>query len=258
MKESIFIDTHAHIYLDAFDSDRDSIIQNALNVNVQQIILPNIDLESLNGMLALQQNYPEICFATIGLHPCDVKDQYKNILAFLEEKIDQSIFVGIGETGTDAYWDLSYWEEQKAAFVIQMEWAKSLSKPIIIHSRNSLEENIKLVQEQQDGRLTGVFHCFGGTVDQAREIIDLGLFLGIGGTLSYKNNPLKDVISSIPLSCIVLETDAPYLSPIPHRGKRNEPSNIPIIASIMAQSYNCPIEDIARHTTQNAKKLFNI
>lgn len=253
-----FIDTHAHIYVDAFQDDRDDIIKNAINVNVHKIVLPNIDVNSLPGVLALQETYPEICYATIGLHPCDVKENYKSILNEFESQIHNPVFIGIGETGTDAYWDLSYWESQKLAFITHLEWAKSSGKPIIIHSRNSIEENIKLVQSQQDGKLSGVFHCFSGTLEQAIEIIDLGFYLGIGGTLSYKNNPLKDIIAKIPLNRIVLETDAPYLSPMPHRGKRNEPSYIPIIATTLAHFYQCPTEDIALQTTQNAINLFHI
>ncbi|MBK9108982.1 MAG: TatD family hydrolase [Saprospiraceae bacterium] len=256
MKELTFIDTHAHIYADAFQDDRDTVINNALNVNVHKIVLPNIDVNSMSGMLALQIKYPEICYATIGLHPCDVKENYKNILNEFESQIQNPIFIGIGETGTDAYWDLSNWEAQKLAFITQLEWAKSSSKPIIIHSRNSLDENIKLVQSQQNGKVSGVFHCFGGNLEQAKQIIDLGFYLGIGGTISYKNNPLKEVISKIPLSSILLETDSPYLSPVPFRGKRNEPSYIPIIASTLAQFYQCPIDEIALQTTQNANKLF--
>lgn len=253
-----FIDTHAHLYLDAFTPDRDQMIKNALAVNVEKIILPNIDLNSLPTLIDMHRQYPSVCYPAIGLHPCDVKDNYAEVLKQLEAYSQDERFIAIGETGTDAYWDKTYWNEQKIAFQSQLKWAINMSKPVIIHSRESLDENIHMVKEMQKGYLSGIFHCFGGTEEQAREIIDLGFYLGIGGTVSYKNNPLIQVLKSIGLSYVVLETDAPFLSPVPHRGKRNESSYIPIIASYLANALEIELEEIAKITTENAYKIFKL
>lgn len=209
-------------------------------------------------MLELQKKFPDHCYATIGLHPCDVKENFQSVLDDFQSQIENPVFVAIGECGTDAYWDLTYWEEQKTAFSIQMEWAKSTGKPIIIHSRNSLEENIKLVRSAQDGRLTGVFHCFGGNEEEARQIIDLGFYLGIGGTISYKKNQAIDALPKIPIESIVLETDSPFLTPVPHRGKRNEPAFIPHIADHLTKILDRSFEEIANSTTSNAFNLFKL
>lgn len=254
----MFIDTHAHLYLDAFLPDRDQIIKNALDVNVEKIILPNIDLNSLPLLLSLSNKYPSVCYPAIGLHPCDVKENFLEVLNQMELYTMDDRFVAIGETGTDAYWDITYWEEQKLAFRTQLQWAIDYSKPVIIHSRESLEENIRIVREMQNGKLSGIFHCFGGTESQAKEIIDLGFYLGIGGTVSYKNNPLIQVLKSIGLSSVVLETDSPFLSPVPYRGKRNESSYIPIIGNFLAESLELDLKEIAKITTENAYKIFKL
>jgi TatD DNase family protein len=253
-----FIDTHAHLYLDEFKDDRDQMIQRAIDSNVDKIILPNIDLESLTAVKNLSSKYPDVCYAAIGLHPCDVKTNFKDILTTLENEITNHEYVAIGETGTDAYWDTTYWNEQEQAFGIQLEWSKQFGKPIIIHSRETIDQNIALVKKYQDGRLGGVFHCFTGSVEQAKSITDLGFYLGIGGVLTYKKSDLKDVIAEIGLQKIVLETDAPFLSPVPHRGKRNESAYIPIIASNLAEIMKIPISEIARITTENARRVFQL
>lgn len=253
-----FIDSHAHLYTEAFSNDQDEMIQSALAANVTKFVLPNIDLSTIDAMKSLQSRYPLNCFPTLGLHPCDVKPEFKNTLHEMEAQLTQFQIYGIGETGTDAYWDTTYWNEQIESFSIQIDWAKKLKKPIIIHSRNSLQENIDIIQKEQDGFLTGVFHCFGGDLMQARSIIDLGFMLGIGGTITYKKNPLKDIIPSIGLSHLVLETDSPYLSPEPLRGQRNTPANIPIVAEFLARTLNCTLEEVANATSQNAQNLFKI
>jgi TatD DNase family protein len=252
-----FIDTHAHLYLDEFNMDRDVMIQRALTSEVGKIVLPNINLESLSSVIELSRSYPENCFASIGLHPCDVKTDYKDILYELSLRFNSTKFIAIGETGTDAYWDTTYWNQQLDAFSRQLDWSKEHLLPIIIHSRETLSQNIEIVRKQQDGRLSGVFHCFTGTLEQAKEIIDLGFYLGIGGVLTYKNSNLKEVLKSLDSRHLVLETDAPYLSPVPHRGKRNESAFIPIIATHLAELYQTAPEEIAHQTTLNATTLFN-
>ncbi|HEX5626234.1 MAG TPA: TatD family hydrolase, partial [Saprospiraceae bacterium] len=183
--------------------------------------------------------------------------EYRSVLALMEGQLGRTEIVAIGETGTDAYWDTSYWKEQVDAFSIQIGWAKSTGKPIIIHSRESLDQNIDLVSKHQDGRLKGIFHCFTGTVSQGRAIMELGFLLGIGGVLSYKNSDLKTVLAEIGPDALVLETDAPFLPPVPHRGKRNEPSYLSIINRQLAELFSQTEEDMARITTTNARRLFN-
>lgn len=252
-----FIDTHAHLYLKEFSEDRAQIIQQALESKVTKIVLPNIDLISYQEQLNVAEEYPGICYPTLGLHPCDVKENYLSILDTLELQFTKKQFIAIGETGTDAYWDLSFWEHQTKSFNRQLEWAKTMHLPIIIHSRESIPQNIQLVSAQQNGTLKGVFHCFTGDLDQAKQIIDLGFLLGIGGVVTYKNSELKKIIADIGLEYLVLETDAPFLSPVPFRGKRNESSYIPIIAEKISEILDVSLESIATKTTENAEQLFN-
>jgi TatD DNase family protein len=253
-----FIDTHAHLYLKEFDTDRDQMIQRAVDSNVEKIILPNIDLESLAAVLDVHARYPKICYPAIGLHPCDVKENYHEILSIMEKQIADSKYVAIGETGTDAYWDKTYWNEQLQAFSIQLEWSKDTSKPIIIHSRETIDENIDWVKKHQDGRLSGIFHCFTGTVNQAKEIIELGFYLGIGGVLTYKKSDLKEVLTEVGIEKLVLETDAPFLTPVPHRGKRNESAYIPIIANTLSEIFQLSMDEVANITSSNAMKIFQL
>ena len=253
-----FIDTHAHLYLKEFDADRDQMVLRALDSKVEKIILPNIDLESLPAVIDLADRFPNICYAAIGLHPCDAKANYMEVLTEMEKEISSSNFIAIGETGTDAFWDTTYWKEQLNSFSIQLEWSKQTGKPIIIHSRETIDQNIDLVKQHQDGRLTGIFHCFTGTVEQAKEIIALGFYLGIGGVLTYKKSGLKEVIQELGIEHLVLETDAPFLTPVPHRGKRNESSYIPLIAKSLSEAINISMEEIARITSENARKVFQL
>jgi len=251
-----FIDTHAHLFLKDFSDDRAQIIQRALESKVTKIVLPNIDLISFHEQLSLAKEFPGICYPTIGLHPCDVKDNYSVLLDSLELEFEKDRFIAIGETGTDAYWDLSFWENQIAAFNRQLEWAKTKQLPVIIHSRDSIPQNIKLVEAQQDGKLKGVFHCFNGDLNQANQIINLGFYLGIGGVLTYKNSDLKNIIAEIGLDYLVLETDAPFLSPVPFRGKRNESGYIPLIAEKISEILDVSLETIATKTSENAERVF--
>ena len=216
------IDTHTHLYAKQFNSDRDAMIQRAVEQGVEQFFLPNIDRESIEGMLALEAAYPERCFAMMGLHPCSVKDNYEEELAIVRHWLDRRKFCAVGEIGIDLYWDKTFFEQQKQAFLTQIEWAMEFDIPIVIHSRESTDIIIDILTEVKEDRLRGIFHCFGGTEEQARRIIKLGFFLGIGGVLTYKNSGLGDALKDISLEHIVLETDSPYLAPVPYRGKRNE------------------------------------
>lgn len=252
-----YIDTHAHLYAEEFNLDRDEVLERAINAGVNKILLPNIDKESIVGLLSLINNYPDNCFAMKGLHPCSVNENYKKDLSTIEQLMLEMPIKAIGEIGMDLYWDTTYQKEQEHAFIIQCGWANDLNLPVAIHTRNATKETIACLN-QLEKQPSGVFHCFGGTIQEAKEIIDLGYLLGIGGVLTYKNSTLATVLKEIDIKHLVLETDAPYLSPVPYRGKRNESSYIPIIASKLAEIYNMPIDLVAKQTSDNACRLFNL
>ncbi len=253
-----FIDTHAHIYLDQFDKDRRDTIQRSIEAGVNKIYLPNIDHDSIDAMLELEHLYPDHCIPMMGLHPCSVDQNFEKQLYEVENWLNKRKFVAVGEMGTDLYWDKSKYKYQVEAFKIQCQLAIQHKIPIVIHCRESLPQTIELVREIGNDDLFGVFHCFGGTPEEARQIRDLGFYLGIGGVLTFKNGGLKENIKEIGLENLVLETDSPYLTPAPHRGKRNEPSYIPFIAQQLADAFGQDIEEIAVSTTNNAKKLFQV
>lgn len=250
------IDTHCHLYSDDFKADSPEVVRRAFDGGVARIFLPNIDLGSIPDMLALETAYPGACFPMMGLHPCYVKDDYREQLREMRAWLDKHGFAAIGEIGLDFHWDLTYRSQQEEAFQVQMEWAIQFGLPIVIHSRKSLDDCIRMVAANQDGRLRGIFHCFSGTVEQARQAVDLGFYLGIGGVVTYKNGGLEPVLESIGLDHLVLETDAPYLSPVPYRGKRNEPSYIRQVADKIALVLGVPVETVAETTTRNAEKIF--
>lgn len=252
----MLVDTHAHLYVEQFKDDRDEMVQRAFAEGVTKLYLPNIDSSSIDGMFALEKKYPDNCFAMMGLHPCSVKDNYKEELAIAERWLSERSFCAVGEMGTDLYWDKTHWKEQQEAFRIQAGWAKELGIPIVIHCRETIDETIALVQEAQDGRLRGIFHCFGGSVEQAKAMIDLGFYLGIGGVLTFKKTNLREVLQEISLEHLVLETDSPYLSPVPFRGKRNESAYLKPIAEKLAEVKETSLEEVARITTQNAAAIF--
>ena len=253
----MLVDTHAHIYSEEFIDDLDETIKRAYSLGVTDIIMPNIDSKSVQSMISIADRY-SFCHPMIGLHPCHVKADYKNELRIVEQHISERNFVGIGEIGIDLYWDQSFVAEQEAAFRFQISIAKNTLLPFAIHSRDSLDLTIKIVEEMQDGSLSGIFHCFGGTLEQAQKIIDIGFFLGIGGVITYKNSGVDKVIENIPLSSLVLETDAPYLSPVPHRGKRNEPSYVWRVAEKLAEIKQLALTEIGLITTDNANKIFQL
>jgi TatD DNase family protein len=252
------IDTHTHIYAKQFDNDRGQMINRAMEAGVEQFFLPNIDSQSIERMLALEKAYPGQCFAMMGLHPCSVKGNYEEELAIVKEWLDRRPFCAVGEIGLDLYWDKTFVAEQQDAFNRQMDWAKELEIPIAIHTRDAMDMAIEMVEGKKDERLKGIFHCFTGTLEQALRIIDLGFLLGIGGVLTFKNGGLDKVIESdkIPMEAIVLETDAPYLAPVPKRGKRNESAYVKWVAEKLTTVKGLSYDEICRQTTANANKLF--
>ena len=253
----MIIDTHSHIYSPDFDDDRDEIIQRAKNNNIKKIFLPNIDSSSIEMLYNTEKLYPGMCIAMMGLHPCSVKENYLTELNIVESELSKRSFSAIGEIGLDYYWDKTFINEQKEAFIRQMNLAKNFDIPIVIHSRDSTEDVISLVRQEKSPKLRGIFHCFGGSVEEAQQITDLGFLLGIGGVLTYKKSGLDQTLKHIDLRHIVLETDAPYLTPVPFRGKRNEPSYITFVAEKLAEAKGMSLEEVCRITTENAENLFN-
>ena len=255
----MYIDTHAHLYSEKFKDDIDDIISRALDSKVNKILMPNIDLESIKGMHVLADKYTDMCYPMMGLHPCSVDKNYKDVLGQMRSYLDSKRkYYGIGETGIDLYWDISFQKEQVAAFEIQIEWAKEYQLPIIIHSRDSLDLTIDIISNYQDGSLSGIFHCFNGTVDQCRRIADLNFHMGLGGVITYKNAKLNDMVAYMPQEYMLIETDAPYLSPVPKRGKRNESSYIPYIVDKVCGIRNETLELISQYTSLNAQKIFKL
>lgn len=252
-----FVDTHAHLYSGKFNHDRSDMVKRALSAGVTRLYLPNIDASSIESMLQLEAEFPEHCFAMMGLHPCSVQpDTWQHELQVVEKWLGLRAWAGIGETGIDLYWDKSTLEIQQIAFARQCEWAKELQRPVIIHSREANREALEVVRQSQDGRLRGIFHCFSGSLDEAKEMINLGFMLGIGGTLTYPKSELPAILREIPLECLVLETDAPYLPPVPHRGKRNESAFLRHTADALSEAKVLPLAQIARITTENALRMF--
>lgn len=251
------IDTHSHIYSEEFDADRDEMILRAKNAGVTKIILPNVDSESLPRMLALESQYPDYCYPAIGLHPTSVKDNYKDELALVRSELERRKFVAIGEIGLDLYWDKTFYNEQVTAFQKQVEWALEYNLPIIIHVRNSHQETIEALKPFRGTGLRGIFHCFTGGKKEADEIFESGEFLlGIGGVVTFKNSGLAENLKDIPLDKLVLETDSPYLAPVPFRGKRNEPSNLILVAKKLSEIYLLTLSEIKNLTTENVGKIF--
>ena len=250
-----FIDTHAHIYLPEFDADRDRVVQQALEKGVQRILMPAIDTATHPLMLAAEAQWPG-CTAMMGLHPCSVNDTYKRELEVVETYLKERKFIAIGEIGLDFYWSTSFNQQQYAVFETQIRWALQYDLPVVIHSRNAIDACIEVLSDQPGIR--GVFHCFTGTRAQAERITALGFYLGIGGVVTYKNAGVDAVIASVGLEAVVLETDAPYLAPVPYRGKQNESSYLPLVAEKLALVTGCSIEEVAAITTQNAGKLFKL
>jgi len=263
------IDTHTHIYDHQYSLDRNDAMQRALEVGVKMMLLPNVDASTIAPMLDLHEQYPDCTRVMMGLQPEEVKEDYKEVLSMMEKelgevrpasRVSQSRvqYVGVGEVGLDFYWDASYEKEQLDAFETQLDWAKQLHLPLSIHCRNAFDKMVKLLEKKQDGGLRGIMHCFTGTEEEAKVYLDLGFHLGLGGVTTYKNCGVKDYLSNLPLDRIVLETDAPYLAPVPCRGKRNEPSFLVHTAKRIAEILQMPLEDFAAVTTANVKDLFQL
>ena len=254
----MIIDTHSHIYLPEFGEDRNSMLSRAENEGIRLILMPAIGNETHLSMLEIEAQYPGKCLSMMGLHPCSVKEGYEQELKIVKEYFEKRRFVAVGETGLDFYWDRTFTKEQYVSFQIQIELAKQYDIPVVIHSRNSIDECIKVIKENQQGNLKGVFHCFSGNEKQAKEIIDLGFYLGIGGVVTFKNSGLDKVMADFELKNVLLETDAPYLAPVPFRGKRNECSYLKYVIDKLAEIKDVEKDEIANITTKNAKELFNI
>jgi TatD DNase family protein len=254
----MLIDTHSHIYSEEFLHDRDEALQRAYDSGIKKIILPNIDSGSIKHMLDLSDAYPHLCYPLMGLHPTSVDEDYKEELEAVEYWLGKRKFYGIGEIGIDLYWDKRFVAEQKDAFRHQIKLAKNMNLPIVIHVRNSFDETYEIVKEEQDGHLRGIFHCFTGTSTEARKVVDLGFYLGVGGVLTFRNSELEEVIQSVSIQNLVLETDSPYLAPVPKRGKRNESSYLVYVAQKLAEIYNISVTQVAEITTSNARGLFEI
>jgi len=251
------IDTHSHIYSEDFDADRHEVILRAQDIGVKQIILPNCDSGTLPQMLALEAAYPGYCHAAIGLHPTSVKEDYKDELALIKSELVRRDYLAIGEIGIDLYWDKTCIAEQTLVFKQQLEWALEYHLPVIIHVRDSFRESMDALMPYKNSGLTGVFHSFTGTLEEAREIIDFGGFkLGINGIVTFKNSGLAGVVEQIDLTHLLLETDSPYLTPAPYRGKRNESSYVSLVCAKLAAIYDVSVQEIDEMTTQNAMQLF--
>ena len=250
------IDTHCHLYLDDFDADRPAIIERANTESVGRFYLPAIDSSIITRMLKMEQDYPGQCFAMMGLHPCSVKENFEEELQIAEQWLARRKFAAVGETGLDFYWDKTFTAQQYTAFRTQVGWAKKYNIPVVIHSRQSTPECIDVIKEMHDTSLTGIFHCFGGSLEEAQQITELGFHLGIGGVLTYKNSGLAGVIEKLPLDNIVVETDAPYLTPVPFRGKRNESAYLKYVVQKIADVKKISVDEAAAITTFNAQKLF--
>ena len=255
----MFVDTHTHIYLEDFDNDRKFIIEEGYRLNVKKLFLPNIDLNTIENVIEISNKYKNICYPMVGLHPCSVKQNFRAELKVLKSYIKKINPIAIGETGLDLYWDKSTINEQIAAFKEQIKWAKEFNLPIVIHARNSYKEIFNVLDILNNEKLNGIFHCFSSNLNDAEHILKYGGFkLGIGGIVTFKNSGLDEILEKIPLKNIVLETDSPYLSPTPFRGKRNKSSYIPLIAKKISEIYKRELSEIEKITTKNALEIFKL
>jgi TatD DNase family protein len=254
----MLIDTHTHLYLEQFDQDRDQVIQNAMDAGIEKLFLPNIDVNSIAGMLSLVEHYPNVCYPMMGLHPCSVEAGFEIELQKIYDALSNQAIIAIGEIGIDLFWDKTTLPLQREAFRIQVQWAKDMNLPIVIHARDSYNELFEELNVLNDERLSGVFHCFTGSLQQAEKILSYGNFyLGIGGVSTFKNSGLNTFLPQVPLDRIILETDSPYLAPVPHRGKRNESAYTASVAQHLSHLLNKSLNEIASITTQNALNLFH-
>lgn len=262
----ILTDTHIHLYAEEFETNAVALIESAMQQDIKRFFLPNIDSTSVDGLFKITQQYPENCFAMLGLHPCYVKENFQAELTKIHQAITDAVstndkskaIYAIGEIGLDFYWDKTFTKEQELAFITQCHWADELELPIVIHSRNSTQELITILKNHPHLALSGIFHCFSGTLEQAKEIIDMGFYLGIGGVVTFKNGGMDKVVEQLDLKHIVLETDGPYLAPVPHRGKTNLPVYLKLVAEKIAELKNISVEEVAKITTENSFSIFKI
>ncbi len=254
----MYTDSHTHLYLKAFENDRDLMVQRALEAGVTRMFLPNIDSSSTGAMFTLAEAYPNHCFPMMGLHPTSVKKNFREELAIVEQLLDHPGIIGIGECGIDLYWDKTFIREQEIAFKTQITWAKEMGLPLVIHARDSFAEIFRVMDESGTDGLHGVFHSFTGGTEELEKALSYGFMIGINGIVTFKNSNLGNVVRSIPSENLLLETDAPFLAPVPHRGRRNESSYLVDIAARIGDIYNVSVEEIGAITTRNAQDLFQI
>lgn len=253
-----FIDTHTHLYTEEFDSDRHQVVKQALADGINRMLLPNIDGGSMKALLDLHHDFPEHCLPMMGLHPTSVNNQYEKEIETVQSELDRGGYCGVGEIGIDLYWDETFREQQMDAFRQQLQWAKKYRLGVSIHTRKAFEITLQMVKEELTDDLKGVFHCFTGSVEEAKEIMDVGFKMGIGGIVTFKNSGLDQVVKQIPITSLVFETDAPYLTPVPFRGKRNQSAYLKYVAEKVAAIKELPLEEVAEITNRNAKQVFSI
>lgn len=252
-----FIDTHTHLFIEQNAGDGNLAVKAAIEAGVDKLLLPNIDLASINEMMQLTAAFPDHCFPMMGLHPCSVQEDWQNVLGEMRALFESNSFVAVGEIGLDLYWDKTTLEIQKLALKEQISWAKELNLPIVLHVRDAFDELFEVMDEVNDENLTGVFHCFTGSLEQAQKVMDYGgFYMGIGGVLTFKNSGVDQVVKDIPMDYLILETDSPYLAPVPFRGKPNTSKYIPIIAEKLADVKEISLAEVAEITTKNAENLF--
>ena len=254
----MYIDTHSHIYDEAFDTDRELVFQRALEVGVEMVLLPNTDESTIKPMMDFYESHPDNCRMMMGLHPEGVKEDYKRHLSVIEKEMERQCWVGVGEIGLDLYWDKTFEKQQVEVLREQLSWAKQLRLPVSLHTREAFDLMFKILEHEQDGSLKGVFHCFNGTKEQADIAMSLGFHLGLGGVITYKNCDVKSFLNEIPLDKILLETDDPYLPPVPYRGKRNEIAYMIEVAKKIAEVKQIDINEVESATSNNARQLFNL
>jgi len=254
----VLTDTHTHLYYETDEAKRAELMQRCADNHVSRLFLPNVDPSSVSLVFSLVNSYPDSCYPMLGLHPCSVKENWEKELAEIKAAINGRKIFAIGEIGIDLYWDKTLLKEQVAAFRAQIAWAKELKLPIVIHCRDAFDEVFEVLQQEHDERLRGIFHCFTGTPEQAKKVITLGFYLGIGGVVTYKNAGLDKTVQQIDLKHIVLETDSPYLTPVPHRGKPNESSYLIYVAEKVAELHKTDIQTVAKVTTENSKLVFGV
>lgn len=251
------VDTHCHLYAGEFANDLPEVLKRAENAGITRIYMPAIDSSHLSKMLEIQKTYVDRCYSMLGLHPCSVRENYRDELSIISDTIEHNQFFAIGEIGIDYYWSRDYDQQQMICFREQIELARAYRLPVVIHSRNAMDVCIEVIREEHKKGISGIFHCFTGTLENAKNIIDCGMLLGIGGVITYKNAGLAEVVAQLPLEHLVLETDAPYLAPVPFRGKRNESSYLEQVVKKIAEVKNISAREVAEATTRNANKIFN-